>query len=211
MALYPRLCPRERRRSPFDFAKVVSRDKTLDEFVAGLTDEQLAYLCIGHYKESDGDPLSAIGAAAYQVAGAAGETSSRLKDLGVPGLVMADGPAGLRLSPMYKWVNGEAKSSGGFDNFIEPMDENELKMMASMMPQPSEEEQKAPYNYQYCIAIPIGTALAQAWNPRPARPAEISWARRWRCSAYICGWLPMNIHRSLSADVTSSIIPRIRW
>lgn len=197
VALYSEVMPEREKTEPFDFAKVVSRDKTLDEFVAGLTDEQLAYLCIGHYKESDGDPLSAIGAAAYQVAGAAGETSSRLKDLGVPGLVMADGPAGLRLSPMYKWVNGEAKSSGGFDNFIELMDENELKMMASMMPQPSEEEQKAPYNYQYCIAIPIGTALAQAWNPEACQTCgdivgeemEMFGVHMWLAPA-------MNIHRS---------------
>lgn len=69
VALYSEVMPEREKTEPFDFAKVVSRDKTLDEFVAGLTDEQLAYLCIGHYKESDGDPLSAIGAAAYQVAG----------------------------------------------------------------------------------------------------------------------------------------------
>lgn len=48
---------------------------------------------------------------------------------------------------------------------MEFMDENELKMLASMAPKPSEEEKNAPENYQYCIAIPIGTALAQTWNP----------------------------------------------
>lgn len=48
--------------------------------------------------------------------------------------------------------------------FMEFMGEEELEMMASMAPKPSEAELAAPENYQYCIAIPIGTALAQAWN-----------------------------------------------
>ncbi len=47
---------------------------------------------------------------------------------------------------------------------MEFMGEEELEMMASMAPKPSEAELAAPENYQYCIAIPIGTALAQAWN-----------------------------------------------
>lgn len=157
------------KKDPIDFAMVRSGQKSLDEFVAGLTDEQMAYLCIGNYKDVEGmDPMSAIGAAATQVSGAAGETSSRLQELGVPGLVMADGPAGLRLSPVYKVVAGEVKGVGsaGFESFAEFMDEEELKMLAAMLPKPSEEELNAPECYQYCIAIPIGTALAQSWNPQ---------------------------------------------
>lgn len=151
---------------PFDFAEVRSGARSLDEFVGSLTEEQLAYLCVGQYMDVEGmDPFSAIGAASTQVAGAAGETSGRISELGVPGLVMADGPAGLRLSPTYKIVGGEIKSGGGFDGFAEFMDEQELQAMAAMAPKPSEEEMNAPVNYQYCIAIPIGTALAQSWNP----------------------------------------------
>ena len=65
------------------------------------------------------------------------------------------------------------------------------------MPQPSEEEQKAPYNYQYCISIPIGTALAQAWNPEACQTCgdivgeemEMFGVHMWLAPA-------MNIHRS---------------
>lgn len=107
---YSEVMPELPQKDAFDFSLVRSGERTLDDFVAGLTDEQLAYLCIGHYKDVKGmDPMSAIGAASYQVAGAAGETTGRMKDLGVPGLVMADGPAGLRISPAYKVVGDEMK------------------------------------------------------------------------------------------------------
>lgn len=197
---YSEVMPELVKKEAFDFSLVRSGERTLDDFVAGLTDEQLAYLCIGHYKDVKGmDAFSAIGAASFQVAGAAGETSSRLNDLGVKGLVMADGPAGLRLSPAYKVVGNEVKSvgGGGFDAFMEFMDENELKMLAAMAPKPSEEEKNAPENYQYCIAIPIGTALAQSWNTQACElcgdlvgeEMEMFNVQMWLAPA-------MNIHRS---------------
>ena len=76
------------------FEEVVNGTKSLDAFVAGLSDEQLAYLCIGAYKEAE-DLMEVIGNASSTVAGAAGETTHQLEDLGTPVLVMADGPAGL--------------------------------------------------------------------------------------------------------------------
>ena len=59
--------------------EVVSGSKSLDEFVAGLTDEQMAYLCIGAYKDAE-DMMEVIGNASSGVAGAAGETTRQLKD-----------------------------------------------------------------------------------------------------------------------------------
>lgn len=147
------------------WADVRSGAKSLDEFVAGLDDEQLAYLCIGAYKDAE-DLMEVIGNASATVAGAAGETTQQLKSLGVPVLVMADGPAGLRLCPTWKEVNGAAK--GTTSNFAQDVmmafTPEEQQAMAAMMPQPSAEELAAPTNYQYCVAIPIGTGLAQSWN-----------------------------------------------
>lgn len=145
--------------------EVAGGTKTLDEFVAGLSDEQMAYLCIGAYKDAD-DIMEVIGNAASTVAGAAGETTHRLEDLGVPVLVMADGPAGLRLAPTYKMVGGEAKatSSNMGGDFMAMLTPEEIKAMAEAAPAPGEEEKAAPTNYQYCVAIPIGTGLAQSWN-----------------------------------------------
>ena len=147
------------------FEEVVNGTKSLDAFVAGLSDEQLAYLCIGAYKEAE-DLMEVIGNASSTVAGAAGETTHQLEDLGTPVLVMADGPAGLRLAPTYKMVGGMAKATapslpGELTALLKP---EELQAMAENAPKPSEEEQAAPTNYQYCVAIPIGTGLAQSWN-----------------------------------------------
>ena len=108
---------------------------------------------------------SMVGAASKSVAGAAGETCQRLKDLGVPTLVMADGPAGIRVCTAYKVVGDQIKGMdnplAGMMDFMEP---EQLQMMASMAPKPTEEELNAPVNYMYCTAIPIGTALAQSFN-----------------------------------------------
>ena len=41
--------------------------------------------------------------------------------------------------------------------------------MAAKVPKPSEEELTAPLNYTYCIAIPIGTAMAQSFNEEVCR------------------------------------------
>lgn len=146
------------------FEDVKSGKISVEQFISSLTNEQLAYLSIGLYEDNTGMG-SMIGASAQTVAGAAGETTKRLEELGVPSLVMADGPAGIRICKMYKIVDGKAK---GVDNplagMMEFMDQEQLQMMAAMAPKPTEEEEKAPIHYAYCTAIPIGTALAQSFN-----------------------------------------------
>ena len=146
------------------FEDVKSGKISVEQFISSLTNEQLAYLSIGLYEDNTGMG-SMIGASAQTVAGAAGETTKRLEELGVPSLVMADGPAGIRICKMYKIVDGKAK---GVDNplagMMEFLDQEQLQMMAAMAPKPTEEEEKAPIHYAYCTAIPIGTALAQSFN-----------------------------------------------
>lgn len=146
------------------FEDVKSGKISVEQFISSLTNEQLAYLSIGLYEDNTGMG-SMIGASAQTVAGAAGETTKRLEELGVPSLVMADGPAGIRICKIYKIVDGKAK---GVDNplagMMEFLDQEQLQMMAAMAPKPTEEEEKAPIHYAYCTAIPIGTALAQSFN-----------------------------------------------
>lgn len=150
--------------------EVVSGERTTDEFIAGLTDEQLAWLCIGAYKDAE-DMMEIIGNAATHVAGAAGETTHRLEELGLPVLVMADGPAGLRLAPAYKQLGETAKalSSNLGEDMMVMFTPEERQKMAASAPKPSAEEEAAPVHYQYCVAIPIGTGLAQSWNDELAR------------------------------------------
>ncbi|MDD7739696.1 MAG: glycoside hydrolase family 3 N-terminal domain-containing protein [Fusicatenibacter sp.] len=146
------------------FEDVKNGKVSLDDFVGNLTNEQLAYLSIGMFEDNAGMG-SMVGAASKSVAGAAGETCQRLKELGVPTLVMADGPAGIRVCTAYKMVDGKAK---GMDNplsgMLEFMEPEQLQMIAAMTPKPTQEELDAPVHYMYCTAIPIGTALAQSFN-----------------------------------------------
>jgi len=183
---------------PVMWEKVVNGEKSLEEFVAGLTDEQMVYLCIGAYKDED-DIMEVIGNASSSVAGAAGETTARLKSLGLPSLVMADGPAGLRLATSYKEIDGGTKagSSSLQGDFMMMFTPEELQAMAAGAAQPTEKKAEAPVYYQYCTAIPIGTDLAQSWNDELARlcgdmvgdEMESFGVHLWLAPA-------MNIHRS---------------
>ncbi|MDE7186973.1 MAG: hypothetical protein K2O13_05645 [Lachnospiraceae bacterium] len=142
-------------RGECTWKEVKEGTKPLGDFVASLTDEQLSCLCIGDYKESQKDTdevMDVIGDASGTVAGAAGETTTRLEGLGVGSAVMADGPAGLRLSTAYSLEGNVAKQA-------EPEEAG-----AAVKADPT-----AQIYYQYCTAIPIGTALAQSWNDELSR------------------------------------------
>lgn len=129
-------------------------------FVAGLSDEALCDLVIGHYGNGIGF-ASVVGSASSRVAGAAGETTDKVK--GVPVLVMADGPAGLRLSRDYtRDKKGGARAAGdtlpaGVSDFLNPVAQAFLKNTS---------KPKGTLLHQYCTAIPIGTALAQSFSEK---------------------------------------------
>ena len=75
-------------------------DRTVDPFVAALSDGDAAHLCLGAFLPNTSGGV--LGNSAIHVAGAAGETTNYLADkLGGKYLTMADGPAGLRLSRQY--------------------------------------------------------------------------------------------------------------
>lgn len=143
--------------------QVKNGEKTVQEFAESLTEEELAKLCIGSYRTEIG--ASVIGSASSALAGAAGETTNHLtKDYGLDCLIMADGPAGIRISPVYKLVENGAIGTGPI--FGEDMQElfstEESEMFANKLPK---EILDLPDYYQYCIAIPIGTELAQMFHP----------------------------------------------
>ncbi|MDO5424244.1 MAG: glycoside hydrolase family 3 C-terminal domain-containing protein [Eubacteriales bacterium] len=124
---------------------------TVEELVAQLTVEELADYCVGTLRSEEG---SIVGNASYTVPGAAGDSSSLLKEeRGIKNMILADGPAGLRLQPHFKTDKAGNLLPGGevFGDSFAPFDPN-LK-----------EEETDDY-YQYCTAIPIGWALAQSWN-----------------------------------------------
>lgn len=98
---------------------------------------------------------STLGSAGIRVPGSAGETTEELEEsYGISSLIMADGPAGLRLRQSYE-VDKETDTVYGIgvfgsleNGFLEPMEYHD----------------DADVYYQYCTAFPVGTALAQTWN-----------------------------------------------
>ena len=165
----------------------------VDEVVAKLTDEELAYAGVGQFSGS----LSVIGQASSQVAGAAGESTSKAP--GIPTMVMADGPAGVRVcQQFYRDEKGaHAVGQSGLPESI-----------AEFMPAPVlwimnlGAKKKLPENtkieYQYATAIPIGTALAQSWNVDFAKACgDIVGDEMERFGVHL--WLApaLNIHRSI--------------
>lgn len=127
-----------------------------------MTDAELAFLCVGGFRNEGQRHF--IGNSDMLVAGAAGQTTERVESYGVPPVVMGDGPAGLRLSREYI-VNDEGIHSldnGVMDSLEAMLPEAALKALGidTNRPQPVGEKHE-----QNCSAIPVGTALAQSWNP----------------------------------------------
>lgn len=165
----------------------------IDEDVLKLSDEELARCNIGAF-DPKGGMMSIIGNASMSVAGAAGETA-KISDF--PVMVMADGPAGLRLSQKYfvdkKGIHG--MGAGMPESIAEFLPGFAVKFMNLMAPKP---KKGTPIQYQYATAIPIGTAIAQSWNIEFAETCgDIVGDEMERFGVQL--WLApaLNIHRSI--------------
>ena len=123
-----------------DFAK---------ELVENLSIEQLIELSSGEIAKGGVD---ALGASGSTVPGAAAETVPISTPIGdIAGIVLADGPAGLRLKSRYEVIDGKITPVNIMDAlehgyFSEP------------------KEYVGTSYYQYCTAIPVGALIAQTWN-----------------------------------------------
>lgn len=119
------------------------------ELVESLSTDQLIKLATGDTNDAQGGVLGSSG---VSVPGSAGETSSCAKEEGLANIVLADGPAGLRLNQFY-YVKDNTSFMLPFQGSVE---QGYFNTMAA--PDNSEKY------YQYCTAIPVGTMLAQTWN-----------------------------------------------
>lgn len=98
---------------------------------------------------------SNLGAAGIRVPGSAGETTAALyEQYGVSPLIMADGPAGLRLQQNYE-VDRETDTVYGI-GVLGSLENGYLRT--------DEIHENADRYYQFCTAFPVGTALAQTWD-----------------------------------------------
>ena len=166
----------------------------VESLVSQFSDEELAYTCIGGFQ--DEGSKSFIGNAAYHVAGAAGETAELLNEKGIGYIVMADGPAGLRLSKQY----------GIDENGMYSIDNSTIETFVELLPKEiidlfqvdkALEERHGEVFDQYCSAIPIGTAIAQSWNDELAEHCgDLVGAEMERFAVDL--WLApaLNIHRN---------------
>ena len=166
----------------------------IDGAVKSISDEQLAYANIGAF--SKGGILSIIGNASQQVAGAAGETTSALKEDGFAVMIMADGPAGLRLSQKYYKDEKGVHAFGAI--MPESIAEFLPKPIAWLLNRPPKVKKGIEIKEQYATAIPIGTAIAQSWNLDFAKLCgDIVGTEMERFHVHL--WLApaLNIHRSI--------------
>ncbi len=127
-------------------------DESGDEaaaIAATLTDEEMIRLVIGDPAKGQG---STIGSAGVSVPGSAAETSRAAQDKGVASIILADGPAGLRLNQVCYIQNGQAVMQG----FLQSMDHGFFAQG---------DEPEGDRRYQYCTAIPVGSLLSQSWDP----------------------------------------------
>ncbi len=161
--------------------------------IVELSDKDLAKLTIGAF-HSGGGIAGMIGNEAVSVAGAAGETA-HVRQL--PYLVMADGPAGLRISPDYTKDEKGVHAVGATlpDSFLEFLG-GPARLLMKLVFRPKKGGKELLH--QYCTAIPIGTAVAQSWNTALAeRLGDIVGDEMERFGVRL--WLApaLNIHRSI--------------
>ncbi len=156
-----------------------------EELIAQLTEEEMARLCVGteRLEETGGN---VVGSASKYVPGAAGDTDDALwEQRGIFPLILADGPAGLRLQPHFKATQEGELLKGGmvFGLNVEPFPEDTPK--------------DAIDYYQYCTAIPIASTLAQSWDMELIRRmGAVVGAEMKKFHVHL--WLApgMNIHRN---------------
>ncbi len=127
-----------------------------------------------------------IGGAAYTVPGAAGETVS-FPEHGVPGMVLADGPAGLRLQRHYEVdpKTGEIYTLGRVETL-------ENRFFGKVVT-----HEGAENHYQYLTAIPTGTLIAQSFDltvPEKLGEMIAEEMREFRVAVWLAPG--MNIHRN---------------
>ena len=177
-----------------------ARTYPIEDRLRSVPDQQLIYANVGAFAPGISAILP-IGDSGVHVAGAAGETTSKLQGAGIPPLIMADGPAGLRLSKrFYRDKKGGAHA---VEHSVVPESLTELmgpvvKFAVGLFTGGKKPPKGAEIQEQYCTAIPIGTAIAQSWDVAFARLCgDIVGREMERFGVHL--WLApaLNIHRSI--------------
>ena len=156
------------------------------KFAAGLSEETLCSLVTGDPGRGQG---AALGSAGNSVPGSAGETSLAAVGEGLASIVLADGPAGLRLTPSYEVEDGRILQK----SFIASLENG----LFDVQDEEKEDRPDRTVYYQYCTAFPVGTLLAQTWDQERVREAGTAAAAEMQTFGVTIWLAPgMCIHRN---------------
>ena len=126
-------------------------DKRVNDFLAGLTVEEMAEILVGDGMFLFSNPI-------FHLPGSVGNTTSKLYDKGLINVSLCDGPAGIRLqkeSGLNK--NNKIKPFEMPIGFLEFLPWFVHKILKA-------NPKKDKKLYQYATSFPVATALAQTWN-----------------------------------------------
>ena len=161
--------------------EIYSSEET-DRILESLTLRDMAELVVGG---------GMSGHRFFEAPGAAGVTTGNLTAKGIPNVVMADGPAGLRLHKISSVsITGKVKGIEPNISFMKYLPEPVKKVMLG-------NPDSKNLLYQFTTAFPVGISLASSWNLQLAE--EVGNAVGKEMEAYgVTYWLApgMNIHRN---------------
>lgn len=131
-----------------------------DPIVEGLSDQELISLSMGNIR---GGLLGMIGDNCTSVMGAAGETCLKINSI-KEHLVMADGPAGLRLAKeCIKTTKGDLYKIST-DPLWKELNNYMPKVFTMLIDGKKNRLRKGEIYYQYTTSIPVASALANSFN-----------------------------------------------
>ena len=154
------------------------------EIAGRMTLKDKACLVVGARSAMAGE---IVGVQAHSVPGAAGETVS-FAEYGIPSMVLADGPAGVRINQDYE-IDPKTGEMIQLEDWFAML---EMRFFGKKV-----RHEGAEIRYQICTAIPIGTLLAQTFDT--ALVEEVGEAIADELRAFgIAVWLApgMNLHRN---------------
>ena len=146
----PAMIPAKSENAGKNQENLTEEEKRFVSVLEDRTTEELIPLLYGKISEN----ISTLGAAGIRVPGSAGETCGTLEEYGIPSLVMADGPAGIRLR---QWYEVDKETDSIYEMGV-------LGSLENGILEPGVHHENADTYYQYCTAFPVGTALAQTWD-----------------------------------------------
>lgn len=126
-------------------------------FISKFKPKQMIYLCTG-----SGLDIALPKHHEFIVPGAAGYTSSKFENMGIPAVNFCDGPQGLRLCPVSVRLKNTVR-------MVEPALQSFYTLPRIIRKIIFRKEKKGKMLYQYTTCFPCGMNLAQSWNKKLAQ------------------------------------------